>query len=68
MSAHHRALTHGVQAITDAEQLRMPGYDTRFAARRTAPDRRPGIALPVRRVSPRAWLAALRRPPAVTSH
>lgn len=65
----HTTLTQGVQALSDAEHLRMPGYDTRFAGAVTqAPDAPRVRADWTAWLSPRAWLAALRRPPAQVSH
>lgn len=59
------SLTRGVQALSDVEQLRMPGHDTRFAGGSVVSERTRG---PRRRVPirPRAWLSALRRPRAHT--
>lgn len=56
------SMSRGVQALSDAEQLRMPGPDTRFAAGTlVADDRARGSRRRVR-IDPRAWLAVLRRP------
>lgn len=62
MAAVSPSMSRGVQALSDAEQLRMPGHDTRFAAGSPVPDARPRRARRQVRIDPRAWLAALRRP------
>jgi hypothetical protein len=69
MAPTHTALTTGVQAVSDADLLRMPGYDTRFAGGVTpAPVDTVVRATWTARLDPRAWLAALRRPTAQVSH
>lgn len=62
------ALTRGVQAVSDADLLRMPGHDTRFAGAVTTDPDAPRTHAERSWLSPRAWLAALRRPPAQVSH
>lgn len=70
MAAVSPFLSRGVQALSDADKLRMPGHDTRFAAGTlpaTAP--RPRRRRSHDRTDLRAWLAALRRrPTAPLSH
>ncbi len=56
------SLSRGVQALSDAEQLRMPGHDTLFAAATVVTSDRARGPRRRLRIDPRAWLAVLRRP------
>lgn len=62
------SLSRGVLAVSDADRLRMPGYDTRFAAGTLPPPEHLRAPRHRRRPSVRAWLAALRRPSAQVTH
>lgn len=62
------SLSRGVQAVSDADRLRMPGYDTRFAAGTLPPPEHLRAPRHRRRPGARAWLAALRRPSAQVTH
>lgn len=62
------ALSHGVHALTDADRLRMPGYDTRFAASTLPPPAHVRVSRPRFRFNVRAWFHAMRRPSAQMSH
>lgn len=66
--APHSTLSTGVQAISDAEQLRMPGHDTRSAGGVVPTPPRERFRTDRTWLSPRAWLAQLRRPAAQVTH
>lgn len=61
-------LSRGVHALTDADRLRMPGFDTRFAAGTLTPPDQVRVSRRRVRFDVRAWVHALRRPSAQVSH
>lgn len=61
-----RTLSMGVHALSDADRLRMPGHDTRFAAGTLPPPDHVRAVRPRARFNVRAWLHALRRPSALS--